>query len=71
MDGSGNLVVTLTDVGANGFVIADAVRVLSLEPQILDELDEAAVVDNGDPLYTCTDCTLWTGYGGWARCCTS
>jgi hypothetical protein len=59
---SGQLTVRLSDAGANGYVIADAIRLAPVTPRIVDQLDEFTVVDNGDPAYGCTNGSLWTGY---------
>ena len=51
------LTITLTDVGADGFVIADAVRVSRIAPVNVDVMGEIGVLDEGEDGYTCTSCS--------------
>jgi hypothetical protein len=59
---AGTLTVTLTDIGANEYVIADAIRLEPISYRVLDEVGEFMVVDNGDPTYSTTSgAVLWRG----------
>jgi len=57
------ITVTLTDAGvpADRFVIADAVRIVRTDPNVINAIDSFAVINNGDPNYSnddCSDCLL-------------
>jgi hypothetical protein len=61
---AGTLSVTLTDIGANDYVIADAIRLEPVSTRVLDRPGEFMVVDNGDPEYSTTSgAVLWKGAG--------
>ena len=59
----GVLVVELPDAGANGFVLADAIRVQQVDIQVVDQIDESAVIDDGDLQFTISGGTEFT-YAG-------
>jgi hypothetical protein len=61
---AGTLSVTLTDIGANDYVIADAIRLEPVSTRVLDRPGEFMVIDNGDPGYSTTSgAVLWKGAG--------
>ena len=58
----GTLTVTLSDAGANGYVIADAIQLTPLAGspvRVLDEVHEFLILNNGDVGTTCTNCSSW------------
>jgi hypothetical protein len=60
----GTITVTLSDTGvpSSEIVIADAIRIVRAEPNVVNALDSFAVINNGDPGFdnsSCTDCQLF------------